>query len=761
MASDRVAYTQVGRMVAIDTPLGTDQLLLDAVDIHEGINGLFTIRADAKSQRDNLQAGDLIGSSVDFTLQLKDGATRAWNGFVTDLHEGSLTTRGTRNYALTVRPKLWLLSQKSDCRIFQDQATPQIIETLCAEHGITDFDLRITGSPPPQHYSVQWNETDLAYLLRRMEEDGLFYWFEHAVGKHTLVVTDHVSGYRPSTEPQPRYAQASADRDRITDWRRQFSFTPGRRAGRDWNFETMQSPSGTQSSFASVPGNATQELYEFPGRFLDNQAGEAMMKNRIQATETGFETVDGQSTLRTLAPGQTITPQDIAKPANVFEQQAVVAIRHAISNPSYESGSGQPAYDNSFSVIPAKTPVTPHRSQSPPKIIGSQIALIAGPSGEEIHTDQYGRVKLTFPWDRRAKGDGSDTCWVRVGQPWAGGTWGHQVIPRVGMEALVSYQDGDPDRPLVVALVPDPTNAVPYSLPDNKTRMVFRSNSYKATGFNEMTFEDKGGQENMFFHAQKDHTTKIENNQTLSVGASHSNVVGQNQALTVGQNQTQEIGGSANLTVGATGAGATALMAPFAGMAGQTAGMLGQALGAAGGGGMAALGSMVPQLASSVIGMLGASGQQAQQGVGNGPSPRPDAGTALASAGSTFGQAVQKLFSLPGMMNTIVGTMRTDHVGVAHAMQVGTSQVVNIGQTKFENIGKAHTHDVGEQMTINVGKQMQINVGEVFQIIVGKSTLTMDKDGNVIITGKTLTVEKSGQVTIHGNQVDINPAAIT
>ena len=756
MASDRVAYTQVGRMVAIDTPLGTDQLLLDAVDIHEGVNGLFTIRADAKSQRDNLQAGDLIGSSVDFTLQLKDGATRAWNGFVTDLHEGSLTTRGTRNYALTVRPKLWLLSQKSDCRIFQDQTTPQIIETLCAEHGITDFDLRITGSPPPQHYSVQWNETDLAYLLRRMEEDGLFYWFEHAVGKHTLVVTDHVSGYRPSTEPQPRYAQASADRDRITDWRRQFSFTPGRRAGRDWNFETMQSPSGTQSSFASVPGNASQELYEFPGRFLDNQAGEAMMKNRIQATETGFETVDAQSTLRTLAPGQTITPQDVAKPANVFEPQVVVAIRHAISNPSYESGSGQPAYDNSFSVIPAKTPVTPHRSQSRPKIVGSQIALIAGPSGEEIHTDQYGRVKLTFPWDRRAKGDGSDTCWVRVGQPWAGGTWGHQVIPRVGMEALVSYQDGDPDRPLVVALVPDPTNAVPYSLPDNKTRMVFRSNSYKATGFNEMTFEDKGGQENMFFHAQKDHTTKIENNQTLSVGANHSNYVGQNQALTVGANQTQEVGQSLNLTVGAVGAGAMGLMAPFAGMAAQTAGMLGQALSAAGGGGMAALGGMMPGLASSAIGMLSGAGQQAQQNVGNGPSPRPDAGTALASAGGALGQAAQALFQLPGMMNTTVGAMRTDHVGIAHAEQVGTSRVTNIGSTAIENVGKAKGLTVGEQYNIEVGKTMTITVGDALSIVVGQSSLTLTKEGVVTLKGTHFTYSFSDHIQAFAELIDLN-----
>ncbi len=826
MTSDRVVYSQSGRMMAVETKLGPDVLLLHHLEIDERVNALFEIQAAVKAQRDDLQAGDLIGSSVDFRVKLKDGGERWWNGFVTEMHEGSLTTRGTRSYAMTVRPKLWLLSQRSDCRIHLSTTTEQIIETLLSEHGITDYKIRITQKLVSRDYSVQWNETDLDYLRRRLEQDGIAFWVDQAKGKHTLIFGDHYSSYDRAPEEEVRYAEGSAAMDNINTWRRSFAFTPGKRAARDWSWLSMKAPGAEQRTFAEVPGNADHELYEYPGRFDDSVSAEQATKMRIQATESGFETVEAASTVRTLGPGQTFTPIDVAKPDNKFAKQVVTAIRHVATDPTYETGGGVPSYDNTFTVIPAITIATPHRTTRRPRINGQQIALIAGPQGEEIFTNQYGQVKVWFPWDRRARKDGTDTVWIRVGQPWAGTTWGHQVIPRCGMECLVSYQEGDPDRPFVMALVPDPSNPTPYPLPDNKTRMTFRSNSYKSTGFNEMTFEDKTSGENMFFHAQKDHTTKIENNQTNSVGANHSNVVGQNQALTVGANQTQEIGGSANLTVGGTGAGAAALMAPLADMAGQTAGMLGSAfqaamgaMGAAGGGGSsgsgagvgsglgdlasaAGLGSVasaltglaggsggggfangllgtamgavgaagggmggiagtiMPQLASSLIGILGGSGQQAQSQVGNGPSPRPDAGTALASAGASLGQAAGSLFSMGGVMNTTVGLMRTDSIGMAHVVQVGTSQAINIGQTKFENIGYAHTHDVGKQMIVNVGNQMQINVGETFQIIVGNgsATLTMDSKGNVSITGKTFTTTFSDQVTHFGKVIDLNPS---
>ncbi len=575
---------------------------------------------------------------------------------------------------------------------------------------------------------------------------------------------------------------------------------------RDWNFLSMQAPSDTETTLDPVPGNAAAELYEFPGLFLDTSGAEQAMRSRIQTSETAYETVEAASTVRDLAPGAAFQPQDVAVPDNRFDPQVVLSIRHALRDPTYETTGERPSYANTFTAMPAKTPATPRRTVPRPVIVGQQIALIAGPSGEEIYTEQFGRVKLTFPWDRRAKGDGSDTCWVRVGQPWAGTSWGYQVIPRIGMEALISYQEGDPDRPFVMVLVPDPKNPVPYTLPDNKTRMVVRSNSYKSTGYNEMTFEDATGAENVFFHAQKDHTTRIENNETNSVGANQSQVVGQNQALTVGANKTEEVGGSLNLTVGGTGAGAAALMGPLAGLSGQTAGMLGQALqvagaGSAGGGGDAGgggaglmsalsglagmaggaggggligmamgavgaagggmggiLGGVAPQFGSSVLGQLSGGGQGAQGGVANGLNPRSDAGTALAAAGASLAGAAQGLFSQGGVMNTTVGLIRTDSVGMAHAMQVGTSQAVSIGSTKMETIGYAHTHTVGNQMMIDVGDTMQITVGSVFKIVVGQSTLTMDKEGNVTITGTTFTTDFSDAVKHWGKVIDLNPS---
>ena len=771
MTSGKVPYTQAGRMMAIATPLGEDVLLLEHLAIDEAINGLFTIQAQVKSQRDDLAAGDLIGSNVDFSLKLKDDGTRYWNGFVTDLHEGSLTSRGTRSYALTLRPKLWTLSQRSDCRIFRGTTSPQIVETLCKEHGISDLELRITGQPAPQDYSVQWNETDLAYMLRRIEEDGLFYWFLHKQGAHTLVVSDHVWGYDMSPEPEPRFTEGSPAQDYINRWRRSFAFTPGKRTGRDWAFLTMSTPEATQPSFATVPGNAPAELYEFPGRFADTSGAEQMTKHRIQATETGFETVEAASTVRTLGPAQKITPRDVAKPENVFAQQVITAIRHEAEDRTYETNAGVPSYANTFAVMPATTPATPHRTIRRPKIIGSQIALIAGPSGEEIFTDQWGRIKVWFPWDRRAVKDGSDTCWMRVGQPWAGTTWGHQVIPRVGMECLISYQEGDPDRPFVTALVPDPTNPTPYTLPDNKTRMVFRSHSYKSSGNNEMTFEDATGGENQFFNASKDQTTNVVNNATRSIGVDQSVSVGQNASTTIGSNSTTEVGGSMNVSVGGTGAGASAMMAPLMGMAGATSGLLSQAMGAAGGaaggGGMGAAPGlslmssamgMVPAIAGAAIGVLSGAGQSAQSGVVAPSSPLSDAGTALAGAGSSLGAAVGALFGMSGMLNVSVANTRTDSIGVSHAMQVGTSQAINIGMTKNENVGQAHTHTVGQQMIINVGQEMQINVGKTFQIVVGNSTLTMDSDGNVTITGKTFTTDFSDQVSHWGKVIDLNPS---
>ncbi len=737
-------YTQTGRLMAIDTVLGEDVLLLERLEVEEGLNRLFTLQARVRAQREEIRPDEIVGTTADLSLTLADGSQRVWNGLVTELHEGPIVTRGARQYALTLRPRLWLMSQRSDCRIFLTQSTLEVLETLCAEHRIRDYTLAgITRPPPKRDYVVQWNETDLAYLLRRLQEEGLFYWFRHERGKHTLAVGDHPSAYDGSQDTRIRLAFGSSDAEHIHDWRRQLSFTPGKRSGNDYEFLTpnLDLTSDTPS-IDRVPENTAYELYEYPARALTREAGEQATRLRMQATETGFDRVEGRSSVRTLAAGSRFTPYEVAQPRHVYPAQVVTQILHRAEDPTYESGAGTPHYENAFTTLPADRPATPHRTVPRPRIDGLQIALIAGPPGEEIHTDAFGRIKLQFPWDRRARGDGTDTGWVRVTQSWGGRTWGHQVIPRVGMEALVAYQEGDPDRPIVIGIAPNPNNPVPYDLPANKTRMVMRSNSYKSKGFNEMTFEDATGAENLFVHAQKDHTTRILNNQTSRTDANQVASVGANRSVEVAQNQTHEIGGSMNLTVGGTGPGAAALMAPLAGMVGHTAGLMAQAAQVAGLGGPAgdALGLMASGLAGSALGMLGNAGLEARSGVVSGPNPRADAGTALSKAGGGLGQAAGGLFSLPGMMNTLVGSMKIDSIGMARIEQVGSSKVTHVGATFLTQVGTYY----------------KVAVGDEFVIEVGASKFVMKKDGTVLILGKKFNFIADDHVQIRGAPIDLN-----
>jgi type VI secretion system secreted protein VgrG len=745
-------FIQASRILKVSSPLGEDQLLAERVEIDEAVSTLFAIRLSVRAKREAVKPGELIGRLVDLSIEVEQGedgdggVRRPFNGLVTELNEGPPVSRGLRAYSLVLRPQMWLLSRRSDCRIWMDKTAIDNVETLFSEHGIPAPDVSgIVLRPPPQHYSVQWNETDLDYLLRRFEEDGLFFWFSHEHGSHRLHVADSaISWAKPSASAQGkgrvRLAQGSSDRNHINDWARRFCYVPGRRAGADWNFETPNMVPGTMTpSLVQMPDAVKRELYEYPSRISTVSEAERAQKLRMQASESDHDRVFGRSTSRVIEVGRRFTPYEVAHPEHGYEEHVIVSMRQSVVDRSYETNSNDPEYSNSFEAVPSRVPMTPHRATKRPRIEGTQVAIVAGPSGEEIHPDKYGRIKLWFPWDRKAKKDGSDTCWVRVAQSWGGGTWGAQIIPRIGMEVMVAFVDGDPDRPLVTGVVPNPANAVPYDLPANKTRMVLRSNSHKANGFNEMTFEDEAGRENMFFHAQKDQTTRVLNDRTKRIDRHEVASIGANRAVEVGGNQKHEIGGSMNTVVGGTGPMAMALMGAVQGLSGHTAGLLSQAGQIAGGGGPA-LAAFAGTLASSALGFLSAGGLGSRDGVVAGASPRADAGTALAGSGTGVGDAGSGLFPLPGIMNTIVGSFKSDTIGVARAEQIGVSKVTNVGQTSLESVGKFK----------------KIAVGEEFVIECGDSKFIMKANGEVIILGKTFNFVATGHFQMRGKPIDLN-----
>ncbi|SDP38868.1 type VI secretion system tip protein TssI/VgrG [Phyllobacterium sp. OV277] len=545
---------QADRILRISTSLGTDVLLAEKMDIHEEINGLFVIGIDVKSKQTDIRPEELVGTLADVSIEIAYGERRPWNGLITGFREGPPVSRGLRSYKLTIRPQFWLLSQRSDCRIWMDMTTLQVAETLLSEHGIK---AAVTGGvvtpPVPIHYSVQWNETDLAYLTRRLEYDGLFYWFEHKDGEHTLHMASHPYGYTKGPETDVRFAAGSTDRNHISEFARDYQFTPGKRAGGDWNFEMPKGPQGaTTPSLVSLPKNAEYELFHYPSKALDQSTNDQASKLRMQAVEADHEKIEGHSTVRTLAAGRRFKPYEVAHADHVFEEYVVTAIVHHIVDHSYETvQDGELDYSNSFIALPSRLPATPHRHTPNPRVDGSQVAIVAGPPGEEIHPDEYGRIKVWFPWQRnRTKKDGSDTCWIRVMQSWAGSTFGSQIIPRVGMEVMVTYLEGDPDRPVVTGIVPNPSTKVPYTLPEHKTKSVFRTNTHKGQGFNELSFEDEKEKEEIYIHGQKDMNIDILHDRSKNVGNDQSEDVGRNKSISVGSNHTETIGINKTLSVG-------------------------------------------------------------------------------------------------------------------------------------------------------------------------------------------------------------------
>ena len=767
-------FIQAQRTLRIESALGADALLVERMRLREEISGLFELELSARSKTRDIAPDQLVGTLADVSLDLGAGERRTWNGLVTELFAGPNVTRELQSYRLVLRPDLWLLGQRSDCRIWMDRTSLEVAETLLSEHGVAPPNTAgVTEPPPPQHYSVQYNETDLAYLTRRLEEDGLFYWFEHEPGRHQVRIASHQVGYTTGDEPDVRYAGGSTDQNHISRFETRFLYTPGRRAGRDWNFETPgEVPGAATPSMVTLPRNERYELYEYPARALHDRTVGRQETLRMQAVEADHQRIEGASTARMLAPGRRFTPYDVANPDNVFEEHVILAIEHEALDLSYETGPGQPElssrasnhqsanrsaaagsgatrteetgteqpeYANRFLALPSRVPATPHRATSRPRIDGAQVAIVAGLEGEEINPDQYGRIKVWFPWDRRARRDGSDTCWIRVMQGWAGPGWGEQVIPRIGMEVMITYLEGDPDRPVVAGVVPNARQRVPYPLPEHKTKSVFRSDTHKGPGFNEVTFEDERGQENMFFHAQKDQTTRVLNDRVKRIDRHEVSAVGENRTVEVGRNQKHEVGGSMNTVVGGTGVSALALMTAVGGLAGHTAGLLQQA-GAVAGGGGAALSAFAGTLASSALGFFGAGGLTGRSGVVSGPNPGRDAGRHLGDSGSTVGEAASGLFPMPGVMNTIVGSFRSESVGIASVEQVGMAKVTNVGATFLENVGTFRKTTVGDEFVIEVGR----------------SRLVMRQDGTVIITGTNFNFTASGPVQINGSVVDLN-----
>jgi type VI secretion system secreted protein VgrG len=527
-----MALKQEHRMLGLATPLGEDELALTGFRGRESVSGLFRFELHMLSDNDAIAAKDIVGKNISFHVKQEEGEPRWFNGYVSRFSAGDEDEAGRRSYRAEVVPWLWFLTLRTDCRIFQNETVKQITEKVFKDLKFTDFDTKqIKGHHPKRVYCVQYNEDTFRFLSRLWEEEGIFYYFKHENGKHTLVLADDKGAYFDCPQKEadfPRRFGPNRAADVITSWEHRWEFRTGKVAHNDYNFET---PSNnlliSESTVLDVPGMDKFEQFEFPGVYGLTDDGKPLAKIRMEEKEAGHDVVQAESHCRTFSPGGKFKIGRHRSSAEEGKSFVITAIEHFASEPSaYESdmapGEG---YRNAFFCIPDSVTFRPERVSRKPAIHSVQTAMVVGPKNEEIYTDEHGRVKVHFHWDRWGKKNEESSCWIRVSQIHAGQGFGAMSIPRVGEEVIVSFCHGDPDQPIVIGRVYHAENKPPFTLPGDKNVSGMKSNSTPGgKGFNEISMNDSKDKELLNVHAQKDLSATIENNETRKVVAGTQSV---------------------------------------------------------------------------------------------------------------------------------------------------------------------------------------------------------------------------------------------
>lgn len=521
-----VQYNQDNRPIRLDTPAGRDVLLLESFSGTEYVSQPFEIEIQALTISTSFKPESLLGQPGCITIELPEGGKRYIHGRFRSMVLMEQSSDGLIRYRGILVPWLWFLSLTTDCRIFQQKSVPEIIEQVFKDHGFTDFRPQLRGSYPKREYCVQYRESCLNFVSRLMEQEGIFYFFEHTDSKHTLVFADSASAVQPCpSQDKVRCASAiatlwSGEREQdvitATACRRQVHTT--KVARRDYNFEIPTNNLKAELGDKLPKGG---EAYDYPGLYPNLSEGDRYVKIRLEEEEAKEFEIHCASSCRSLIPGYRFKMEEHFNDA-LNDVYMILSVTHRAGTQDFRSGQGATyEYHNTFVAIPYSKPYRPPRRALKPVIHGEQTAVVVGKSGEEIWVDKYGRVKVQFHWDREGKKDENSSCWVRVSQGWAGMNWGAMMIPRIGQEVVVSFLEGDPDRPLITGRVYNADLMPPYKLPAEQTKSTLKSRSSKggaASNFNEIRFEDKKGSEQIFIHAEKDLDVYVKNDRREYVG---------------------------------------------------------------------------------------------------------------------------------------------------------------------------------------------------------------------------------------------------
>ncbi|WP_322038694.1 type VI secretion system tip protein VgrG [Burkholderia diffusa] len=734
----------MNRVFTLDSPHG-DDLKFHTLDGSDELGRLFEFRIEALADSHSLSLKDMLGKPVTVRIEQQDLSTRHLNGIVARATLAGRRAERHYGYELVVRPWLWLATRRSDCRIFQNRTVPDIVQEVLAPYGFP-IENKLTEAYVPREFCVQYNETDTAFVMRLMEFEGIYFYFRHAADSHTLVLCDAMSSHvaLPGYETIPYIAQdrtAIADEEHIDGWLPAQAVSVGKHQTTDYDYTKPRADLSSQKVDPRGHDHDSFASFEWPGGYRDDAPGAHYSRVRLEEQQAEHERASADTDVRGAAPGYLFTLAHCPR-ADQNREYLIVRCRYRFQENAYASDQGAEAvvHQTMMLVQPSSLPYRSPRETPRPRTNGPQTATVVGPPGEEIWTDQYGRVKLQFRWDRYGQSNQDSSCWVRVSSPWAGGGFGGVQIPRVGDEVVVDFLNGDPDEPIVTGRVYNGEKMPPWGLPGSATQsgLLSRSSPGGTTDHaNAFRFEDKKGAEQLWMHAERNFDAETEADHTLSVGNNHTHTVGNDETMQVKNNRQRSVGQNETVNIGK---------------------------------------NRVAQI-----------GVDETHGVGGNR-------TRTVGKNETVTIAANRDATIGGIHTETVAKAKTETIGEGKTLNVGqmyqttskdmktlvaSSHTEEIG-ARTSTIANAHTHTVGGEHTVNVGAnhttnvqhQVLVNAGDQLSLVCGMSSIVMKRDGTITIQGvnvasagteshtvnsKKVTSSASVEHTVEGAILKLNP----
>ncbi len=747
------------RRVTINTPLA-DQLQLRRLQGREEISHLFALEIDLLSESDSIDPKALLGKGATVVVETQDGGKRYIDGLVTAFGMRGQDEHRNFLYRARLSPWLWLATRRSDFRIFQNKTVPDIINEVLGIYG-HPMQQRLTRSYRTWEYCVQYNETDFQFVSRLMEHEGICYYHQHSAGQHVLTLGDDIVASHDPLQGgavipfHPPGKAAVAREECIHAWELHQRVKPGRHYNDDYDFKKPRAELSNMRR--NPPGHAhdAYEIYEWPGGYTETGDGEDYIRVRLQQSLTRQSTVQGSSNHRAMAPGYTFTLDNYPR-GDQNQAYLVTAVDYAFEeNPRVSDGGSGEGSTQKFvlQAQPTSLPFKPQRITAKPRTTGPQTAVVVGPAGEEIWCDQYGRVKVQFHWDRIGGMNENSSCWMRVATSWAGPGFGAVHIPRIGMEVIVDFLNGDPDYPIVTGCVYNAANMPPWALPANATQSGIKTRSSKggAPGAgmkngqgdaNAIRFEDKAGQEQLWLHAQKDQLTEVENDEDKWVGNDRRKTVDRDETSVIHRDRTETVDRNEKIDVHGWRTEVVDLDETLTVHQNRTRTVdLDESI-------------RICKNRTKTVDANGrdsigrnwtlATGRMKSETVGIGYTQ----GTGLFKM-VTVGCAYN--LNVGAVLMSNVGVLRSDSVGMDWSRTVGRNRSAQIGNDEGLVVGHNRSSTIQNNDSTEVGQDQAVNVGNDHALRVGANSL-LDAGGQLALAaGTTLTVDGQ-QVIVTGTQ---------